>query len=87
MLTPFNSTLLFRVTRRTTSQLLCSRTYKTRPYARSLSPLLISPHKFIHSTPIARMSAEDIITAYDVAVPEKQEQNLPGLDRKIKRES
>jgi NAD(P)-dependent dehydrogenase (short-subunit alcohol dehydrogenase family) len=30
------------------------------------------------------MSAEDIITAYDVAVPEKQEQNLPGLDRKIK---
>ena len=32
------------------------------------------------------MSAEDIITAYKVAVPEKQEQNLPGLDKEIKRE-
>jgi len=30
------------------------------------------------------MSAKDIVTAYSVAVPEKQEQNLPGLDKKIK---
>ncbi|TFK41814.1 NAD(P)-binding protein [Crucibulum laeve] len=30
------------------------------------------------------MSAEDIITAYSIAVPEKQEQNLPGLDKHIK---
>ncbi|KAF8808184.1 NAD(P)-binding protein [Phlegmacium glaucopus] len=30
------------------------------------------------------MSAKDIITAYSVAVPHKQEQNLPGLDKHIK---
>lgn len=30
------------------------------------------------------MSAEDIVTAYDIAVPEKQTQELPGLDKKIK---
>jgi len=29
------------------------------------------------------MSSKDIITAYRVAVPDKQEQNLPGLDKKI----
>ncbi|KAF8167300.1 NAD(P)-binding protein [Crassisporium funariophilum] len=29
------------------------------------------------------MSAEDIITAYDVAVPKKQQQPLPGLDKKM----
>jgi len=30
------------------------------------------------------MSAQDIITAYDVAVPEKQKQDLPGLDKSLK---
>ncbi|TFK30937.1 NAD(P)-binding protein [Coprinopsis marcescibilis] len=30
------------------------------------------------------MSAEDIITAYSVAVPEKQQQSLPGLDKDIR---
>ncbi|KXN88815.1 hypothetical protein AN958_06684 [Leucoagaricus sp. SymC.cos] len=30
------------------------------------------------------MSGEDIITAYSVAVPEKQKQNLPGLDKHLK---
>jgi hypothetical protein len=33
------------------------------------------------------MSAEDIVTAYEVAVPAKQEQNLPGLDKKLARMS
>jgi hypothetical protein len=32
------------------------------------------------------MSTEDIITAYSVAVPDKQEQRLPGLDKQITRE-
>ncbi|KXN88814.1 hypothetical protein AN958_06683 [Leucoagaricus sp. SymC.cos] len=32
------------------------------------------------------MSAEDIITAYSVAVPEKQKKALPGLDKCIERE-
>jgi hypothetical protein len=37
-------------------------------------------------SPILKLTlgAENTITAYDVAVPEKQEQNLPGLDKKIK---
>ncbi|KAF9055811.1 hypothetical protein BJ165DRAFT_1521782 [Panaeolus papilionaceus] len=30
------------------------------------------------------MSAKDIITAYDIAVPHKQQQNLPGLDKHVK---
>lgn len=32
-------------------------------------------------------SSEKVITAYDVAIPEKQEQNLPGLDKKMSRKS
>lgn len=32
------------------------------------------------------MSAEDIITAYSVAVPHKQQQSLPGLDKHIARQ-
>jgi hypothetical protein len=31
------------------------------------------------------MPSEDIITAYNVAVPHKQEQSLPGLDKDVKR--
>lgn len=31
------------------------------------------------------MSSKDVLTAYNVAVPEKQEQNLPGLDKNMKR--
>lgn len=43
-------------------------------------------HRSLHrTTPI--MSAEDIVTAYEVAVPAKQEQNLPGLDKKLARMS
>ncbi|KDR85811.1 hypothetical protein GALMADRAFT_84969 [Galerina marginata CBS 339.88] len=40
-------------------------------------------HRFFHFSQLqlAKMSAKDIITAYSVAVPEKQEQNLPGLDK------
>lgn len=43
-------------------------------------------HKHIHFTQNRRMSASDIITAYSVAVPDKQQQNLPGLDKHITRE-
>lgn len=42
-------------------------------------------HKHIHFTQNRTMSASDIITAYSVAVPDKQEQNLPGLDKHITR--
>ncbi|PPR03791.1 hypothetical protein CVT24_007471 [Panaeolus cyanescens] len=39
---------------------------------------------FIH-TSSRRMSAENIVTAYSgIAVPHKQEQNLPGLDKHVK---
>lgn len=38
---------------------------------------------FTHSR---TMSSEKIITAYSVAVPEKQTQKLPGLDKDIKRQ-
>jgi hypothetical protein len=31
------------------------------------------------------MGSEDIITAYSVAIPEKQAQKLPALDKYIKR--
>jgi hypothetical protein len=32
------------------------------------------------------MPSEEIITAYKVAVPKKQQQTLPGLDKDIERE-
>jgi hypothetical protein len=32
------------------------------------------------------MSSDEVITAYNVAIPEKQEQSHPGLDKHIKRE-
>jgi hypothetical protein len=31
------------------------------------------------------MSSEDVITAYQVAVPNKQQQTLPGLDKDMNR--
>jgi len=43
-------------------------------------PYTPTQRRFFHQIS-SKMSAEDIITAYNVAVPEKQTQSLPGLDK------
>ena len=46
-----------------------------------------SQHQLLHRAITTKMSAQDIVTAYQVAVPVKQEQHLPGLDKKLARMS
>lgn len=47
-------------------------------------PLAQRQVRLIHPS-CPSMSAGDIVTAYKVAIPEKQTQDLPGLDKKIAR--
>jgi len=59
-------------------------TYRQQARFLSFKPKYNHPvTRNFHISSTLRMSAEDIITAYDVAVPKKQEQNLPGLDKKM----
>ncbi|KAF8888838.1 NAD(P)-binding protein [Infundibulicybe gibba] len=41
----------------------------------------LRPQRHFHLSSQSKMSAEDIVTAYSVAVPHKQKQELPGLDK------
>lgn len=57
------------------------------PVTRLVLPLSQRQHfpvRLLHYTS-QKMSAKDIVTAYNIAVPDKQEQNLPGLDKNIVR--
>jgi hypothetical protein len=48
--------------------------------------ITLSLSLFLHLQHTHIMSKDEVITAYKTAIPGKQEQNLPGLDKHIDRE-